>query len=192
MAHTFEIVIKGSADFLHHHLTVDGYVKAKVAGKKKTVEENAQEWRDTMQYDAETKQPFIFGTQLEKCLTEAGAGLKIGKTFLKKLFESGVFVESDRVYFDGIKGEIDGLVKNGRLYVHECLARVPPRTGALIVRYRLCTPKGWQAKFTLSVFHDEINLETLKTVLVAAGRFKGVGNWRPRFGRFEVVSIKAA
>jgi hypothetical protein len=185
------IKIRGTAETLHHAITVDGLIGGNTPGKKKTAAENAEEWRDTAYWDKETKQLYVPAQNIEKCILDAAAPLKSGKTWFKKLFASGVFVEETIVPFEGISGTLDEIVKQGKAYVRADVVRVPPKTGNRVVRYRLSVKAPWTLKFTLNVAHPEITKEVLELALKNAGLFNGLGNWRPRHGRFEVVSLKA-
>jgi len=45
----------------------------------------------------------------------------------------------------------------------------------------------WKCAYTATVDDEKITLEQLFSICNAAGRFEGVGTWRPRFGRFSSV-----
>ena len=53
--------------------------------------------------------------------------------------------------------------------------------------------KEWGLKFTV-LAEDEINGATIKEALELAGKYSGLGDWRPekkgKFGKFQVVSFK--
>ena len=44
----------------------------------------------------------------------------------------------------------------------------------------------WSCEFIIEITDEMINVETLKEILQAAGQYKGVGDHRPEYGRFEV------
>ena len=52
----------------------------------------------------------------------------------------------------------------------------------------------WEALFTLQVDNDTITKETIKEIISNAGKYIGIGSFRPTnngmFGRFELSSIK--
>lgn len=52
----------------------------------------------------------------------------------------------------------------------------------------------WSAVFTLSIDEDSITIETIKQIIEYAGKYVGIGSFRPTangmFGRFELVEIK--
>lgn len=47
----------------------------------------------------------------------------------------------------------------------------------------------WKLKFSITVLDDtNIRLDVLKLILEKAGQTKGIGDYRPRFGRFTITS----
>lgn len=64
------------------------------------------------------------------------------------------------------------------------------RPGNVMVPY--CRPRfnEWQLEFTL-VFDDSIiTADQLKRAIETGGKLKGIGSYRPRFGRFELNDFK--
>lgn len=60
-----------------------------------------------------------------------------------------------------------------------------------ITRSRPCMNSGWKANVSIQVLTPEyISLELLNEVIQNAGRLVGVGDFRPTYGRFQVVSIE--
>ena len=49
---------------------------------------------------------------------------------------------------------------------------------------------GWNLKFDVSVIEQTVPESMLKRWATSAANFKGLGDWRPRYGRGEVVSVK--
>lgn len=63
--------------------------------------------------------------------------------------------------------------------------------GSAITRERPALKAGWEATVELMVLLPEyIDQSTLHDVLTQAGRFVGVGDFRPTYGRFQVVQFK--
>lgn len=52
---------------------------------------------------------------------------------------------------------------------------------------RIVIPAGWKCAYTAIVDDEKITPEQLGNICNAAGRFEGLGTWRPRFGRFTSV-----
>ncbi len=59
---------------------------------------------------------------------------------------------------------------------------------ARIIRHRPLIKAGWRAKFNILVDDDSIHLEVLQSALNTAGKSCCVGDYRPRFGQFRIVS----
>jgi len=55
---------------------------------------------------------------------------------------------------------------------------------ARVLRARGALTKGWELSFTISVIDDQLASTVLKEILDEAGRAIGIGDYRPRFGRF--------
>ena len=65
---------------------------------------------------------------------------------------------------------------------------------AVIQRNRIVKSRprfnSWELEFTINFKEDRIKKDTLKQILVEAGLAKGIGDYRPKFGRFEVVQFE--
>jgi len=84
-----------------------------------------------------------------------------------------------------------------------------PKTAEQLVKddsFRLATPvkvqqsrvvrtrpkfDEWECEFTVHYLPDQVDTDDLKDWLEVAGRVCGFGDWRPRYGRFEVVEVAA-
>jgi hypothetical protein len=72
-------------------------------------------------------------------------------------------------------------------YEHRCRVQVQ-RNG--VTRVRPALRAGWQAAFVLAVNLPEyVSREMLLGLLTDAGRLIGVGDFRPTYGRFQVVAF---
>jgi len=72
-------------------------------------------------------------------------------------------------------------------YEHRCRVQVQ-RNG--VTRVRPALRAGWQASFVLMVNLPEyVSQEMLLGLLTDAGRLVGVGDFRPTYGRFQVVAF---
>ena len=48
----------------------------------------------------------------------------------------------------------------------------------------------WELTFTIMNTDDRIREEILMEILSDAGRYFGIGDYHPRFGRFEVIKFE--
>lgn len=120
-----------------------------------------------------------------RTLIDAGKKIKMkgaGKATYSKIFGSMVQIEPDTIPH-----------LNQDWSIHKSLVVIPSTRGR-VMRYRPQI-KDWALKFDV-LFEDEIKPETIKEAFEIAGRYSGLGDWRPekkgRFGKFQVVSFKEA
>lgn len=58
-----------------------------------------------------------------------------------------------------------------------------------IMRNRLRIPAGWEATLNLTIDSTIIDLNEISNILDDAGHRVGVGDYRPKFGRFRVTNL---
>jgi len=120
---------------------------------------------------------------IEGALIQVGSQINIagrGKKTYKDEMKTNIQVMPQEIPFP------DG--KNFAIDVR--LAVIPATRG----RVPVARPRWdkWEFEFTIRVFNEEYLPESiLKELLENAGREKGIGTYRPKFGRFEVVEFKA-
>ena len=87
--------------------------------------------------------------------------------------------------FDDDGSAVDDLWKDKK-YVHRAAVNV---RGSRIMRTR---PKfdNWSASIDILYDPENLNREHVEQWVEVAGREVGLMDWRPRFGRFEVVSVE--
>ncbi len=146
-------------------------------------------WRERCHVDKDGM-VFIPPMAFKNCLAEAAKYLSIqipgkGKATYTKHFEAGVMV-MDPVPLGVKKEDMVGLT----LFV----PADGQRGGKRRVLKTFPTLQEWQAKVQFYVLDETITQEVFRYHLEQAGKFIGVGSFRPRnnsfHGRFEVVDIK--
>ena len=120
---------------------------------------------------------------IERALIEAGKKIKMkgsGKATYSKIFGSMVSVEPFELILEPQTYEI-----------HKSLVVIPSTKGR-VARYRPSFKK-WKLKFEV-LFEEEIPAPVIKEALEIAGRYSGIGDWRPekkgKFGKFQVTKFK--
>lgn len=126
--------------------------------------------------------PFIPSMNLDAAFIEAAKMQKLGKHAKRAMM-----VMEDKIHlkYDGPRtGE--GLVADQR-FVDARSVRV---SMARLTRYR---PKfnEWEAECTLAYDANQISPGEVNQIIENAGRLVGVGDFRPRFGRFSVEMKEA-
>lgn len=68
--------------------------------------------------------------------------------------------------------------------------RVPPRTGARLMKVRPLIPTGWSVTFEIEFDESVVNGKDLLKAMTEAGALVGCCDWRPKFGRFTVEQVE--
>jgi hypothetical protein len=168
--------IRGVAPLLQHRFADEEHPEKKVVKGGKVF---------SSQSDAEgalykTKAGVIFqpSNTIEGAMKKASVKFKIPgakmKTY-KDIVVGGVFIDPLEVTH-----------KNQKWVIQRDSVRIQ---NARIMRSR---PRfdEWELDFTMNVIDDRAEEHVLKEILSDAGLYYGIGDWRPRYGRFEVTKFK--
>lgn|SRR5574340_67372 len=124
--------------------------------------------------------PYIPSINLESCIVEAAKMQKLGKHVKR-----AVMVYEDKLHlkYSGPR-DAEGLANDTR-FVDARSVRV---SMARLMRYR---PRfnEWEAECTLAIDTEQINANEIKQIIDNAGRLVGLGDFRPKFGRFSVEIV---
>jgi hypothetical protein len=131
--------------------------------------------------------PFIPGDMLRASLADSSKALK---NRMGSAFDRGVQVLDDfPLTYEGPK-ECNSMWEAG-LYRNDRGSR----NNKLVWVTRVCIPRGWQINFSLRCDSSQVELSVLEDMIRAAGKYIGMGSWRPanggRFGRFALESFQA-
>lgn len=155
-----------------------------ISGKRKKTDEDyielaRLEFWGSLYLDSE-KGPVIPGFNVEATIVEAAKKDRGGKVLAK----SGIIVEDDNpLIYDGPR-TVDELWAN-KNFVNVASARVQ------MARIMRCRPifRQWSLKFELMYLRQVCTKSQIEKWLEIAGLMCAIGDWRPRFGRFVVVSV---
>jgi hypothetical protein len=174
--------------------SVSAYSQSKVIMTEKPDKEThkdfeARIWRERLHID-DKGQVFIPPMSFKNCIAEVAKFLAIqipgkGKSTYTKHFEAGVLVVEPLVLplrKDDVQGEWLHVPSDGRRggtsRVWKCFPVIPK----------------WSGKVTFHVLDDTITLDVFRKHLEEAGKFIGIGRFRPRnngfYGRFSVDDVK--
>jgi len=188
--YTVDVKIVGVSPLLQHRFPVPELDEMSKGGRRQTgATDYTQEWRN---YFYATPEGAIYqpASHIEGALTSAAVNFKItgkrGKTY-KDLFKAAVFVTPEELPL-GIN-EPDKLDADADkpLYLD---VRPVVVNRARIVRIRPAFKPGWELEFSIEVLDDQIAPEMVQDVLTLAGRAVGIGDYRPKFGRFRVARFE--
>ncbi len=188
--YTVNVSVEGIAPLMQHRFPLPDFADMSKGGKKKTGEvDYSQEWREYL-YATSEGEVYQPATHFDGALVKASAGYKIqgarGKTYAQ-LFKGNVFVSPDAI-LHGVKVP-ESLDTDGdkRLYLD---IRPVVIQRARVVRARPTFKPGWKLEFEITVLDDQIPHNVLNEVLSLAGRTVGIGDFRPRFGRFMTTKFE--
>lgn len=189
----FRITIGGDTLLMHNGQTADPLNKYAKAMKaitsdrqlKKTDEGIAQLMR--IEYEAglylNSKNQVILPSRiLEAHISEAARKTREGKNAL-----AGMFVDTDGL----LEYEGGPLTVKQLLDSEEHRLTIPVRVQAnRVIRTRPLF-RNWQTTFEVSVLEEMVSPSSLQAWLENGGNFVGLGDYRPRYGRYELRAMEA-
>lgn len=175
MAKTIEVEIEGVSPYLMHRFPMDG------ADNAETVKTGRKDYSQEVEkalYLAEDGTIYIPSTCIEGCLIKTASNFQIsgrGKKTYKDLIKSALIVTPTEIPISPQKWATD--------------ARPVVVQRSRVIRYRPRWDK-WKLKFKCLITDDQLPTEVVKKMLVHGGMYQGIGDFRPKFGRFQVNSVK--
>ena len=171
----FHVVIKGISPLLQHQYNMEKTTKGL---SKAGVSYDPREEAEKSLYQDESGTIVQPASHVEGAMVKEATNFKIpgqGKKTFKDAFKAGIFIDPILIPHKFPKWEID----NQTVVV----------VRARIVRSRPRLDK-WELEFTINNIDERITPEILKMILEGAGRFKGIGDYRPKYGRFDVITFE--
>lgn len=187
MAKIYEIEIESCSPLLMHGSQSVGMEEVNMKKKGGTaLAGDSTEWKKTIYYD-DNVGVYLPATNVEASLIEAAKQFKItGRATATKFFKSGVFMMDDMLpfYVNGKQiTDLDDIRVDKRTVKN-------PATRMRNTRYRAIFQQ-WSSRFRVMINADDyITKDLLANVFTYAGMYVGVCDYRPRFGRFILKSIK--
>jgi hypothetical protein len=120
--------------------------------------------------------PYLPGSNLQRCLRNAATKWKLGKDVLRAV----VVTNNPSIDYEGPRDAI-GLWESRRPKYQ--LASFTKR-GVWV--NRILFP-SWQATFQLTLDDEILEIDQLRRIINMAGKAEAIGTWRPRYGRFVVA-----
>jgi hypothetical protein len=155
-------------------------------GTKKLTESDYEErdrleWEAGLYWDKESGL-IIPSDNIERCIQLGAQKSRIGKDV-----QAAVFVSDDVITVD-YKGprDLDKMFSDPQFVLRKGVRVQTSR----IIRIRPMVPTGWSITFTLEFDESIVNPKNLIKAMQDAGALVGLGDWRPKFGRFLVEIIE--
>ena len=191
--YTVDVVVKGVSPLMQNRFPMPDFTIATKGGHKHSGSiDYSAEWIEKLYMDSEGNvyQP---ASHISGTLKKAAASFKIqggrGKTY-KDLMDSAIVISPERIYHEGIKMTDPTAVTpdaDEPLYIDQ---RPVVVQRARVTRLRPALSPGWVLNFEIQVFDDQVPPEMLQEILSYAGKAVGIGDMRPKFGRFSVIKFE--
>jgi hypothetical protein len=186
----FTITLTGTHTLLMHNAQLSNPLNpftkrlAEVTSKRGKTEEDhleiaRREWDGGLYYDPEIG-PYIPGQNVERALLDSARMNRLGKSI-----ERGVFVMTDLIPLQYAGPRDIAQLREDASFRH--MASVKVTTS----RTMRCRPMFREWSLTAEGYLDETQIELidLRRIAERAGRLIGLGDWRPRFGRFDAQVV---
>ena len=153
-------------------------------GSKKLTDTDYEE-RDWLEWQAgvywDTDGPVIPSDNIERCVQLGGQKSRIGKDIAACVFCTEPVIP---LQYDGPK-DMQKMYADPRFTLRKGVAVQQSR----IIRIRPQIPTGWSLAFEVEFDSSIVNPKALFKAMVDAGALIGLGDHRPKFGRFLVEQL---
>jgi len=191
MFEAFRVHIKGRCPLIMHNGQLadplNDYAKAikRLTSKRKKTDDDYEaisycEWEGGLYVD-ESGKPCVPGENIERAFYDASKTQKLGQKAKIAILSDGNWP----VIYDGPK-DVEALKKDKRF--RDTRGVRNPGSGARIMRTRPIF-RIWELRFDLSFDTEHFNKDQIVDILGVMGRTIGLLDYRPKFGRFQVVSV---
>lgn len=183
-----EIVLTGNSPLLMHSARLsdplDPATKrlAQASKKRSKTEDDHRavaeaEWFGGLYHDPDIG-PYIPGDNIMATLVAAARLDKLGTKVTR-----GLVVQTDvnPLAYPGPRDAVE-LFKDGR-FIHRASVKV---MASRVIRTRPVF-HAWQTSAVLMVDESQLDTDQVRHIATNAGLFIGIGDWRPRFGRFSAT-----
>jgi len=173
-----KVNIKGVAPLLQHKMSVEE--EAQLSSKTK---------KSVGQKKGDNPEDFLYKVGGKICQPAE----HILQAIIRKLSGYKIQGKGKKTYLEMGKGSLnivpDMIPHKIQKWEPDSRTVVIKATRGRVVRIR---PKlnNWELAFTIEILNDELPMEVVKAALDDAGREGGLGDYRPRFGRFIVTSFQ--
>ena len=167
------VEVQGIAPLLQNRFPDEAHPEKESKKKKKNYSDNEEAKIRLYQDKGKVCQP---ASHFEATMIKASTAFKFeGKKTYKEPFKGGIFV-------------------NPSMIIHKIQKWIIDRQPVVINRARIMRARPrfdkWELAFEIQIIDDRIDPSVVKEVLDYAGLYVGIGDMRPRYGRFKIKSFK--
>ena len=117
-----------------------------------------------------------------RCLRNGATAFKLGKEVARAL----IIENEPLINYDGPRTASE-MIRQSQFVLTSPVVRMKVTNWVT----RLILP-AWSVKYRLTVDDERISVDDLERICQTAGRFEGLGTWRPRYGRFSTELTELA
>ena len=167
--------------YLQHRRNIEADFEQQVGGAKRrsrapiSMAEFNEEAKNGL-YTDEKKRPYLPSMHIEQSLVKGGSAFQIrgqGKKTYKGDMLASIMVLPERIPISPPDWSVD-------------IAAVKIQ-GKQTFRARPLFKKGWKAKFEVQITNPDLQPSAVKDILQHVGVHVGIGDYRPRYGQFEIT-----
>lgn len=177
MGYDVKVKLVGVTSLLQHRYRFHDEMDPPAARKSGRLD-YSQEWKASL-YADEHGNIYEPASHIEGALVRAAGNFQIAgrsKKTYRELVKGAVFVSPDAIPLG--KKEPDFIHKARVIVNRSAVERLRPG-------FRV-----WELSFTIQVLDDQLGKDVLQQILQHAGQYYGIGDYRPRFGRFRVAQFE--
>ncbi len=171
----YNVTIKGIRPLMHHRMAIEP------ASKKRKTEYIPEEEAKGALYLNDDGVPYQPAIHIEGSMITASKMFKWkGRKTLMDVFKSSVFVSPIEIPFEIPNDSLDYVIDKRHAKIK-------------MARILRCRPRwdDWQFSFVITTLQpDQLSMDQLEDVLTHAGLFVGIGDFRPKFGTFEITKFE--
>ena len=194
--YTVDVGIRGIAPILQHRFApaqLDTLMQG--AARRTGATDYSLEWMQSMYVTADG---YLYqsASHIEGALVKAASLFQIkgkrGKTWKDPVRAYCYVVPEQIIHFrdnQPVTAPNADLLSHPTEYLSVAVMRVIVQRSA-VARSRLLIAPGWELNFKLEVHDDQNRPEVMREIMAEAGRAVGIGDFRPRYGRFEVTRFE--
>jgi hypothetical protein len=142
-------------------------------------ERDRLEWEGSLYWDKAGA--YIPADNIERCIQLGAQKSRLGKDVQASVFVVG---DAPRLQYAG-PSDVEKLYADERFTLRKGVVINKSR----VIRIRPMFPTGWSLEFEIEFDESVLNEKAVLKACIDAGCYVGLGDWRPKFGRFTVEEL---
>jgi hypothetical protein len=140
------------------------------------------EWLGGLYWD-EKDGPIIPGDNIERCIQLGAKKARLGKEVASAVLCTEPYAVLN---YDGPRDREKLYAANGKFALRQGISI---KGSSRLIRVRPMFPSGWTLTFEVEFDSTILNRKQIMQAMINAGALVGLGDWKPKFGRFLVEEL---